>query len=527
MLKTRLIGIGGLVIALALTMSLGAMTQENILTIGTTDRIPELSPANTYGFWEWHTQRSVGEALLTLRPNETVPSPSLAESYEVSEDGTVYTFHLRDGVTYTDGTPFDCTTMLWSLARNLKLNGPESGLGLISMIEELSCEVGLDQTPLTLKIKISGPDATFAARMVDAIIPSIALSPVSTPSTDFAKGNFAGTGPYKLIEYVPEERTVYEAYEGYWGEPPKTSKIVEVFYADAAALRAAVEAGEVDIGYRTFTPDDILDLQANPDLNVIIGDSPSVRYMVFTVNHQPFSNANLRKALSYSACRQTLVDEVFAGLNAPQYTMVPKGWFSHKETFPKRDLDEARALLEAEGYSQANPFKFTVNYTTKHYGTEEADVAAVLKDCFEETGMIEVELAAWEWGTFLERESSAAFDVFLLGWYPDYIDPDNFLAPWLVESTHSLGTFLDEAETEYDQGVYQQFVQLLGDAKMTTDIAERTRLYEEAQELLAESVILLPLWSNRTQHVAAMQKNVKGVVLDSAMLFRLKLMYKE
>lgn len=525
MSRIRLIGV--VVVALTLALSLGALTREEVLTIGTTDRIPELSPANTYGFWEWHTQRSVAEALLTLRPNETVPSPSLAESYEVSEDGTVYTFKLRDGVTYTDGTPFDCTTMVWSLARNLKLNGPESGVGLINMIEELCCEVGLDQVPLTLKIKIPEPDATFLARLVDAIIPSLALSPASTPADDFARGNFAGTGPYRLVEYIPEERTVYEAYEGYWGEPPETPKIVEVFYADAAALRAAVEAGEVDIGYRTFTPDDILDLQKNPNLKVIIGDSPSVRYMVFTVNHAPFSNPNLRRALSYSACRDRLSQEVFAGINTPLYTMIPEGWFSHIDIFPKRDLDKARELLATEGYSEDNPFKFILNYTPKHYGTEEADVAAVLKGCFEETEMMEVELAVWEWGTYLERESSAAFDVFLLGWYPDFIDPDNFLAPWLVESPEGLGTWLNHAESEYDQGVYEQFVQLLGDAKRTTDIDERTRLYEEAQKLLAESVILLPLWSNRSAHVAAMQPNVEGVVLDSAMLFRLKLMYKE
>ncbi len=522
MLKTRFIGIATLVTALALTMSLGAMTQENILTIGTTDRITELSVANSYDFWSWHTLRNTSNALLTLLPNETVPSPSLAESYDVSDDGTVYTFHLREGVTYTDGAAFNCATMAYSLQRNLALDGPEGGVGLIKLIDGLRCT-----DRLTLQIKLAGPDATFLARMVDAVIPSLAISPMSTPTDDFARGDYAGTGPYRLVEYVPEERTVYEAYEGYWGDAPKTPKIVEVFYADAAALRAAVEAGEVDIAYRTFTPDDILDLQENPDLTTIVGDSPSVRYMVFTVNHPPFSNPNLRRALSYSACRQTLVDEVFAGINVPIYSMVPLGWFSQIDAFPKRDLDEARALLQEEGYSEANPFQFTLNYTPKHYGTEEADVAAVLKGCFEETGMMEVDLAVYEWGAYIERESSAQFDVFLLGWYPDFIDPANFLDPWLIESPEGLGTWLNHAESEYDQGVYEQFLDLLQGARGTTDIAERTRLYEEAQELLAESVILLPLWSNRSAHVAAMQPNVKGVVLDSAMLFRLPLMYKE
>lgn len=522
MSKIKLLVVCLFILGLGITVSITAITQEDVLTIGTTDRITELSTSNSYDFWSWHTLRNTSDALLTLRPNETVPSPSLAKSYEVSEDGTVYTFKLREGVTYTDGTSFNCATMAYSLQRNLALDGPEGGVGLIKLIDGLRCT---DQ--YTLKISLAKPDATFLARMVDAIIPSLAISPVSTPANDFAKGEYSGTGPYKLVEYVPEERTVYAAYEDYWGGAPKTPRIVEVFYADAAALRAAVEAGEVDIAYRTFTPDDIADLKANPNLKTIVGESPSVRYMVFTVNHPPFSNSNLRRALSNCACRKRLSEDVFAGINTPLYTMVPEGWFSHIDAFPKRDLNQCRALLQKEGYSEDNPFKFTLNYTTKHYGTEEADVAAVLKGCFEESEMMEVELAAWEWGTFIERESSAAFDVFLLGWYPDYIDPSNFLDPWLIESPKGLGTWLNEAESEYDQGVYDKFVELLEGARETTDIEERTALYEEAQELLAESVILLPLWSNRSAHVAAMQKNVKGVVLDSAMLFRLNLMYKK
>jgi peptide/nickel transport system substrate-binding protein len=522
MTKIKLFAVCLVILGVGLAVSITAITQEDVLTIGTTDRITELSTSNSYDFWSWHTLRNTSDALLTLRPNETVPTPSLAESYEVSEGGKVYTFKLRKGVTYTDGTPFDCETMKWSLDRNLWLEGPEGGVGLIKLIQRSFC---IDD--YTLGIKLAKPDATFLARMVDAVIPSLAVSPASTPANEFAKGNYAGTGPYKLIEYTPEERTVYAAYEDYWGGAPKTSRIVEVFYADAAALRAAVEAGEVDIAYRTFTPDDIADLQTNPNLKTIVGESPSVRYMVFTVNHPPFSNPNLRRALSYSACRKRLSEDVFAGINSPLYTMVPEGWFSHIDAFPTRDLDKARELLEKEGYSEGSPFEFTLNYTPKHYGTEEADVAAVLKGCFEETGMMKVKIASYEWGTYIERESSAAFDVFLLGWYPDYIDPSNFLDPWLIESPDGLGTWLHEAESEYDQGVYDKFVELLEGARETTDIEERTALYEEAQELLAESVILLPLWSNRSAHVAAMQKNVKGVVLDSAMLFRLKLMYKE
>ena len=521
-LKFRFIGIGVLVLALGLALSWGAMTQENILIIGTTDRITELSPANSYDYWTWHTFGQTGDALVTLKPYETTPSPSLAKSWEVSADGKAYIFYLEEGVTYTDGEPFNCETMKWSLERNLRLDGPKGGVGLIKMIKGLEC---LDE--YTLKITLDAPDATFLARMTDGVVPAIALSPASTPADEFAMGRYAGTGPYKLIEYVPEERTVYQAYENYWGPAPKTPKVIEIFYADSAALRAAVEAGEIDVGFRTFIPDDILDLKENPNLNVIIGDTLSVRYLVFTVNMPPFDNVHVRRAIAYAVDREELNFKIFAGLNAPLYSMVPPGMWSHVPAFPKRDLGKAVEELEAAGYSTLNPLEITLWYTPKHYGTEEADVAAVLKANLEATGIIKVNVNVLEWGTYVTRMSEGALGFFLLGWYPDFIDPDNYLAPWLTEAPEGLGTFLNQATNDFDKACYDKFVELLGEAKLTTDIAERTALYEEAQHKLAECAVMIPLWLNSSAHVAVAQKNVKGIVLDASMEFRNWLIYKE
>ncbi len=518
----------GLLALLALGASPMAITQEQVLVIGTTDRITELSPANSYDYWTWHTFQQTTDALVTLPPGSTEISPALAESWTVSEEGTVYTFKLRQGVTYTDGTPFNCATMAYSLNRALALNGPEGGVGLISGIESVGCEFG---DPYTLKIRIKEPDATFLARLADPIAPALAFSPVSTPAGDFAKGQYAGTGPYRLVKYTPEVETIYEAYEDYWQEGlPKTPKVITKFYADAAALRLAIERGEVDVAFRTLLPADILDLQARAEdlgLQVIQGPSLSVRYIVFNVTASPFDNVLVRRAISYAVDRERIVQDVFFGLNAPLYSMVPTGLWSHIDAFPKRDLDQAKALLEEAGYSADNPLKITLWYTPLHYGTEEADVATVVKESLEETGLIRVELQSLEWGAYVRAMSAGEFGIFFLGWYPDFIDPDNFLAPWLVEAPKGLGTWLDEAKSGYDKEVYQKFVDLLGRAKRTTDLEERTKLYEEAQKLLAESVVLLPLWQNNSQHVAIAKKNVKGIVLDASMNFRTWLIYKE
>jgi peptide/nickel transport system substrate-binding protein len=547
-LKFRLIGIGVLALTLGLVLSLGALTQESVLTIGTTDKITQLVFSNSYDYWTWHTFQQVTQTLVTLPPGSTVVSPSLAESWDVSADGTTYTFYLRKGVKFWDGEPFNCQAMAWSIGRNIYLNGPEGAVGLINMIKELSCppakltaEPGVRPTPDELEaflaakvddpyklvIKIAKPDATFLARLADPITPVMATSPKSTtPKYEFETA-FAGTGPYKFIEWVPEERTVYEAFPGYWGEAPKSSKVVEVFYADSASLRAAVEAGEVDVGYRSFYAEDILDLKNNPNLQVLAGPSLSVRYIVFTVNMPPFDNVHVRRAIAYAVDREELNFKVFAGLNAPLYSMVPPGLWSHIDAFPERDLEKAVDELRQAGYSPLNPLEVTLWYTPTHYGNTEADVAAILKANLEATGIIKVNVQVLEWGTYVQRMSEGSLGFFLLGWYPDFIDPDNYLAPWLTESPEGLGTYLNRATSGYDKACYDQFVDLLEGAKETTDIAARTAKYEAAQRLLADCAVMIPLWQNNTQAYAIAQKNVKGIVLDASMNFRDWLIYKE
>jgi len=238
-------------IALTLTSS-RAVTEQDVLTIGTTDRITELSPANSYDYWTWHVLQQTSDALVTIEPGTSSIAPSLAESWEIT--GTRYTFHLRRGVTFWDGAPFNCEAMKWSLERNLELNGSGGAVGLLKMIKNIWCS-----DSYTLNIRIDEPDATFLARLADTVAPSLALSPETTPENQFAKGHYAGAGPYTLIEYTPEEisilrtpRILYDAYDNYWGPQPKSKRVIEEFYIDSAALRAAVEAGEVDVGFIVF-----------------------------------------------------------------------------------------------------------------------------------------------------------------------------------------------------------------------------------------------------------------------------------
>jgi peptide/nickel transport system substrate-binding protein len=501
-----------------LAFSAWALAASDILVLGTIDRITELSFENSYDHFTWHILRHTTKALVGMEPGTNKIIPAIAQSWEISDDGLVYTFHIRPGVVFWDGTPCNANAVKWALERTIRLNGPEGGVFLIAdVIKKIEA---VDE--LTVKITLNYPDATFLIRMTDNVIPSLIYA--GAPENEFAQGRYVGTGPYRIVEYVPDERVVLEAVPTYFGPAPKTKRIVWVIYANEAALRAAVEAGDVDIAFRTFNPVDIVNLQKNPNLQVVRGPSVSIRYLLFNVTQPPVDNALVRQAIAYAVDRDAICERVFSGLNTPIYTMVPEGLppaGSAIPVFPKRDLEKARALLRQAGYSEANPLQVNLWYTPTHYGTTEADVAAVLKQAIEETGMVKVTIQSLEWAAYVQRMSQGGFDMFLLGWYPDYLEASNFLAPWTTESPESLGTFFNKHPR------YPEYKELMTKALTTIDEAERAKIYQEIQRMSAEDVPWIPLWANNQQAYLVAQKNVKGIVLDLTMEPHLDLLYKE
>lgn len=501
-----------------LAFSAWALAASDILVLGTIDRITELSFENSYDHFTWHILRHTTKALVGMEPGTNKIIPAIAQSWEISDDGLVYTFHIRPGVVFWDGTPCNANAVKWALERTIRLNGPEGGVFLIAdVIKKIEA---VDE--LTVKITLNYPDATFLIRMTDNVIPSLIYA--GAPENEFAQGRYVGTGPYRIVEYVPDERVVLEAVPTYFGPAPKTKRIVWVIYANEAALRAAVEAGDVDIAFRTFNPVDIVNLQKNPNLQVVRGPSVSIRYLLFNVTQPPVDNALVRQAIAYAVDRDAICERVFSGLNTPIYTMVPEGLppaGSAIPVFPKRDLEKARELLRQAGYSEANPLQVNLWYTPTHYGTTEADVAAVLKQAIEETGMVKVTIQSLEWAAYVQRMSQGGFDMFLLGWYPDYLEASNFLAPWTTESPESLGTFFNKHPR------YPEYKELMTKALTTIDEAERAKIYQEIQRMSAEDVPWIPLWANNQQAYLVAQKNVKGIVLDLTMEPHLDLLYKE
>jgi ABC-type transport system substrate-binding protein len=197
----------------------------------------------------------------------------------------------------------------------------------------------------------------------------------------------------------------------------------------------------------------------------------------------------LREAIAASIDREVIVDRVFEGRNTPAYHMVPPSYPYATEAFldkyGTRDLDMAKQLLTDAGYSTDNPFVFDLWYPPEHYGTTTADVMQIIKEQLEETGMVKVNLQSMNWAEYVDGFVAGDLPLFILGWFPDFVDPDTWLTPF-ASCVASPDNGVNYCNEEMDK--------LLQDAAAATDDAERASLYEQIGVLYANEVPTIPLF---------------------------------
>jgi peptide/nickel transport system substrate-binding protein len=471
-----------------------------------------LDPADSYDFHTWEIHHNTMDTLLHYIPGTTDLEPGLADAMpEVSEDGLQYTFHLVEGVSFPDGTPFNADAVKWSIDRVMRLEGDPNWL-VTSFVESVDV---VDE--YTVKFTLLAPINYFP--LLVATQPYSPISPNCYSADQFdADSTCGGVGPYTISKWERDVEMVLDAYDGYPGIPPKTPQIIIKYYSDSTTLRLAVESGEVDVATKTLNPTDYADLEAAGKLQVIEGPGAQIRYICFNVTTPPFDQKELRQAIAAAVDRDAVTTIAFQGTHAPLYSMVPMGMWSHIDAFAKRDLNKAKELLTGLGYSADNKLVMDLWWTPTHYGPTEADVATVLKDNLEETGMIAVNLQNTEWATYKEYQNAGSMPVFLLGWYPDYLDPDNYTWSWGHSSaSDDMGIFYSSAEMDSLLEAGQVAPELRGD--------DRKKIYEDAQKLWTVDVPTIPLTQGSLLVVA--QPNVQGILLDPNMLFHYFTLYTQ
>jgi len=336
-------------------------------------------------------------------------------------------------------------------------------------------------------------------------------------------------GPYKLTEWTrvagKDHEMRLEANPNYWNKGaglPKTDVVIIKFYADATALRLAIEAGDIDVAFRHITATDIEDLKDNPNVKVWQGVGAAIQYMIFQedpVGTLPqLNDSRIRRALTACLDRQEVCNTVFLGQASPLYSILPDGMLGHTEAFAALgDANYTYAISELAdlGYNETNKLEIELWYESSGHYPSSGEQAAIYKSQFEASGVISVTLKSADWPSYRMNRNDGTMHVFLYGWYPDYIDPDNYAflyyAVWLNHHYIDHGEHYAEMKAAYDA------------ARASSDESERISLYAEIDDYAVLDCPVVPIWQGAAWAVT--KPNIKGVYLDITQSWRMWYLY--
>ena len=428
--------------------------------------------------------------------------PDIAERWDISEDGKVYTFYLRDNAKFHDGKSITAGDFKWSIERsaNPDTASPVADtylsdiVGLEAVLEGEKTDISgikvIDEQ--TLQIEIDAPKAYFLAKLTYPTAYVLDKDNVEAGGRSWADTP-NGSGPFKLKEYRIGERIILERNENYYREPPYLES-VSMNLAGGQAM-AMYENDEIDItGVGLFDLDRILDPaeELNKELVVAPPDF-SISYVGFNASEPPFDDPKFRQALTHAVNKELIAKEVLSELVEPAYGILPPGFPGYNPglTGLEFDAEKARQLLAESKYPDAETRPRIVVTVPGTGGTIGLDLEVVIEMWKQELG-VEVEIQQVEWATYLQDLNQQKFQAYAgLGWEADYPDPQDFL------------DILFHTESSLNHGKYSnlELDQILEEARTEPDVNRRLELYHIAEEVIVQDAPWLPLWYTGERYV--------------------------
>jgi dipeptide transport system substrate-binding protein len=466
------------------------------------------------------SSRTIYSRLVEFEHGKTSLVPGLAESWEVSADGLEYTFKLRPGVKFQTTDWFTPTRdltaedVVFSFERQWKSDNPYfdylpgtgweyfAGMGFPDLLKEI---VAVDD--LTVKFVLNKPEVAF--------LPDLGMDFASIVSKEYADQLVAannlhqftekpvGTGPFQFVDYQTDAVIRYTAWDGYFGGRQPIDDLIFAITTDPAVRAQRLMAGECDI-MSYPAPADIARLQADPNLVVDEQEGLNIGYMAYNTLAAPFDNVEVRKALNMAVNKQAIIDAVYEGQGAVAVNPLPPTMWSYNTaiTDDPYDPDAAKAALAAAGVTDLS-MKIWAMPVSRPYNPNAQRVAELIQADYAAIG-INAEIVSYEWTEYRERAKAADRDgAFQLGWTGDNGDPDNFL---FLLGCDAVGV------SNYANWCNDEFQALLEAGKATTDVAERTRIYEEAQVVFKREAPWLTIAHSKV--FMPMNKRVQGYVMD-------------
>ncbi|MFD9036208.1 ABC transporter substrate-binding protein [Streptomyces sp. NPDC059567] len=485
-----------------LLVACGGSDESGAIVVGTTDQFlataeapAPLDPAFAYDTGAWNILRQTVQTLMHVPRGGGEPVPEAAESCRFSDRlSESYRCKLREGLTFADGTPVTAADVKFSVERVLAIKSDNGTAALLANIDTV--ETNGDRE---IVFHLKTPDATFPYKLSTPVAGILSKDKYSAKELR-AGFEVDGSGPYTMKTELQGEKIVKAVFTKnpkYKGDITLRNDRVELrSFADSDSMGKALESREIDMMTRSMSLDQVKDLTEKPKEGIDLTEVPGleIRYLAFNTADPSVKDAAVRQAMAAVVDRGALINTVYGTTAQPLYSLIPSSVTGHStaffDSYGEPSTKKAEGILSKAGITK--PVKVTLHYTTDHYGSGTQKEFEALRDQLNATGLFDVTVQGSEWSTFRPAQKRGDYAVYGLGWFPDFPDPDNYVAPFL-----DADNFLN---TPYVNASVRE--QLIPQSRRSADRNAASAVFGQIQKIVAKDVPVLPLWQGK-QYVAA------------------------
>jgi peptide/nickel transport system substrate-binding protein len=488
-----------LLITLALTACQQRSTKPEpvTLTFARGADSQKLDPADVDDGESMKVLVNVSEGLVRFKHGTTEPEPCLATSWTISPDGLTYTFKLRPGVKFHDGTPLDGSAAAFSFLRQMDKSNPahlpdatfaywSAMFNMITAVEVVD--------PMTLRLRLRGPNAPLLASLC---IPAAHL--ISPKFID--QRHPVGTGPFRFVEWIPNERIVLDANPDYWDGKPQIDRLIFKVVPDSSTRLIQLQTGQIQ-ALDGIDPNSLPIIKADKHLTLLTAPGLNVCYLAFNCQKPPFYSKEVRRLMASAINKKDIIKDVYRGAAIVAKNPLPPFVAGHNDAIPEASTRPNPLDMKM----WADPLHLEVMTNPRPYLPNPLRAAEMIKSDLEKVGF-HIEIVPNEWGAHLSRTSHGEHEMALMGWVGDNGDADNFLYVLLDKDTATLGSALNICFWMNDD-----YHNLMIAARRELDPEKRAALYRKSQEIVYEECPMVPL--AHAEQLMACRANVSNILFE-------------
>ncbi|KQU86661.1 peptide ABC transporter substrate-binding protein [Variovorax sp. Root318D1] len=424
--------------------------------------------------------------------------PGLAEKWDISADGTQYTFHLRKGVkwhstskTFKPTRDFNADDFIFMLERQWKESDPffkvtsqnHSYFNDMGMPKLLKSVDRVDE--FTVKIVLNQAEAPFLANLamqyagIQSKEYAIAMLKAGTPEK--VDQDPIGTGPFYLVQYQKDAVIRFKAFPQYWGGKAKIDDLVFAITPDASVRWAKLQKGECHV-MPYPNPADLDAIRKDPNVQVLEQPGLNVGYLSYNTTKKPFDDVRVRKAINMAINKKAIIDGVYLSTGVAAKNPIPPTMWSYNDAVKDDpyDPEAAKKLLAQAGFPDGFSTDLWAMPVQRPYNPNAKRIAELMQADLAKIN-VKAEIKSFEWGEYRKRLQAGEHQMGMLGWTGDNGDPDNFLYTLL-----GCASAKSASGSNISKFCYQPYEDLVLKAKSTTKQADRDALYKKAQVIFKE-----------------------------------------